>query len=75
MKTFEEHSSNIITPTKVGQVVKFHTPYPDENPDQEWVVKEIDPPRALIQAINLRMSFPPTDRVNIKDLTVVRDER
>jgi hypothetical protein len=30
-----------MTPNKTGQVAKFHTPLPDENPNQIYVVLEI----------------------------------
>lgn len=74
IKTFEEYN-NIIPPTRVGQIVKFHSPFPDEDPNQEYIIKEIDPPRALIEAINTKMNLAPTDRVPIKDLTVIRDKK
>lgn len=30
-----------MKPNKIGQVAKFHTPLPDENPKQLYVVLEI----------------------------------
>jgi len=51
-----------MRPNKNGQVAKFHTPLPDENPDQLYVVLEIkeddERPRADIKALNTGLSFP-----------------
>lgn len=59
----------------MGQVVKFHTPLPDENPDQLYVVLEIKEdnqrPRADIKALNTGLSFPPINTVLLDDLEVV----
>lgn len=67
MKTIEH-------PTKRGQIVKFHTPFEDENPDQLYVVLEIhlntDRPRALIQALNTGLPFSPSTVVRVADLEV-----
>ena len=64
-----------MIPTKEGQIVKFHTPLPDENPNQQYVVLEIhlqtDRPRAQIQALNTGLPFPPVSLVAVKDLEVV----
>ena len=64
-----------MTPTKEGQIVKFHTPLPDENPDQLYVVLEViaddERPRADIQALNTGLSFPPINSVRLSDLEVV----
>lgn len=63
-----------MIPTKVGQIVKFHTPLPDENPNQLYVALEIitdGKPRSDIQALNTGLPFPPINTVNLEDLTVV----
>ncbi len=64
-----------MKPNKIGQVAKFHTPLPDENPDQLYVVLEIieddERPRADIKALNTGLSFPPINTVKLDDLTVV----
>ena len=64
-----------MRPNKIGQVAKFHTPLPDENPDQLYVVLEIieddERPRADIKALNTGLSFPPINTVKIDDLEVV----
>jgi len=63
-----------MKPNKIGQIVKFHTPLPDENPDQLYVVLEIiknERPRVDIQALNTGLIFPPVNTVNLEDLTVV----
>jgi hypothetical protein len=64
-----------MRPNKNRQVAKFHTPLPDENPDQLYVVLEIkeddERPRADIKALNTRLSFPPINIVLLDDLEVV----
>ena len=64
-----------MRPNKNGQVAKFHTPLPDENPDQLYVVLEIKEddkrPRADIKALNTGISFPPINTVLLDDLEVV----
>lgn len=64
-----------MRPNKPGQVAKFHTLLPGENPDQLYVVLEIkeDPerPRADIKALNTGLSFPPVNTVLLNDLKVV----
>jgi len=64
-----------MRPNKNGQVAKFHTPLPDENPDQLYVVLEIkeddERPRADIKALNIGLSFPPINTVLLDDLEVV----
>lgn len=61
-----------MRPTKIGQVVKFHTPFPDEDPDQLYVVKEIffdvEEPRAHIQELNCEYSFPSISVVLVEEL-------
>ena len=65
----------IMKPNKIGQVAKFHTPLPDENPNQLYVVLEIieddERPRADIKALNTGLSFPPINTVKLDDLEVV----
>jgi hypothetical protein len=64
-----------MTPNKKGQIAKFHTPLPDENPNQLYVVLEViedeERPRADIQALNTGISFPPINTVRLIDLEVV----
>jgi hypothetical protein len=64
-----------MRPNKNGQVAKFHTPLPDENPHQLYVVLEIkeddERPRADIKALNTGLSFPPINTVLLDDLEVV----
>ena len=58
-----------------GNIVKFHTPLPDENPNQLYVVLEVieddERPRADIQALNTGLSFPPISKVRLGDLVIV----
>ena len=64
-----------MKPNKIGQVAKFHTPLPDENPNQLYVVLEIieddKRPRADIKALNTGLSFPPINTVKLDDLEVI----
>ena len=57
-----------------GNIVKFHTPLPEENPNQLYVVLEViaddERPRADIQALNTGLSFPPINTVRLGDLEV-----
>lgn len=69
------NSATHMKPTKIGQIVKFHTPNSDEEPDQLYVVLEliedVERPRADIQALYTGLSFPPVSKVLISDLVVV----
>jgi transcription antitermination factor NusG len=64
-----------MKPIEKGQIVKFHTPLPEENPNQLYVVLEViaddERPRADIQALNTGLSFPPINTVRLGDLEVV----
>jgi hypothetical protein len=65
-----------MIPTNVGDVVKFHTPYPDEDPNQLYVVVElmtdVEKPRALIKAVSSDSLFTSTNTVLINDLETVQ---
>lgn len=64
-----------MTPNKSGQVVKFHTPLPNENPNQQYVIQEIhfdvEKPRAKIKELNGGAPFPSIHYVLVQDLKVV----
>ncbi|MCR9082014.1 MAG: hypothetical protein NXH89_06325 [Cyclobacteriaceae bacterium] len=78
LKSIEYHPSNmeIKYPTEVGQIVKFHSPYPDEDPNQLYLLIEIFDyegeilPKADIKALNTGLSFPPIQSVKLKDLEI-----
>lgn len=57
-----------------GPIVKFHTPYEDENPNQLYVVLEYmedgNQSRAKIETLNTGLSFPPIYVVYVKDLMI-----
>lgn len=59
---------------KRGQIVKFHTPYEDEDPEQLYVVLEVfeddDRTRAKILALNTGLSFAPISVVYARDLEI-----
>lgn len=62
-------------PDKKGQIVKFHSPLPDEDPNQKFEVLDIhfdvDNPRADIKAIETGLQFPPINTVPVEDLEVI----
>lgn len=64
-----------MVPTKEGQIVKFHSPLADENPNQQYVVLEIkedgERSRVDIKALNTGLSFPPVNTVLLSDLEVI----
>ena len=64
-----------MVPTKEGQIVKFHSPLADENPDQQYVVLEIkedgERSRVNIKALNTGLSFPPINTVLLSDVEVI----
>lgn len=61
-----------MNPVKVGHIVKFHTPMPDEDPDQLHVVLEVtdetDDARAKIKALGTGLNHPPVTTVPVSDL-------
>lgn len=63
---------------KEGQIVKFHSPMADENPNQLYVVLEViedkEKSRAEIQALNTALTFPPINKVRLDDLEIVQVE-
>lgn len=65
-----------MTPIKKGQIVRFHTPYPDEDSDQMYVVIEtfydVEKPRALIKALGYGSTLAPTTTVLIEELELVQ---
>lgn len=70
------NKKKINYPSQVGQIVRFHTPYPDEDPQQLYVVMEIfvyddeSKPKANIKALNTGWSFPPVSKVFLEDLEI-----
>jgi hypothetical protein len=61
---------------KVGQIVRFHTPLPGEDPTQNYVIVEIsddnEANRAAIKPLNFKFQFPPILTVKISDLEEVK---
>ncbi|SMD42466.1 hypothetical protein SAMN00777080_1018 [Aquiflexum balticum DSM 16537] len=66
-----------MRPNKVGQVVRFHTPYPDEDPNMIYHLLDFDErdhfptPSADIQVIFSDLSFVPINKVRLEELEVV----
>lgn len=69
-----------------GSIVKFHTPFPDENPEQQYVLlfvypewtqefkdgtSRTYPAKADIKALNTGLTFPPINSVELGDLVEV----
>ncbi len=65
-----------MKPKKIGEVVKFHTPLPEENPDQLYVVLEliedVESPRAKIKDLNTVLSFNPINTFLFDDLKIAK---
>ncbi|TXE08663.1 hypothetical protein ES711_09200 [Gelidibacter salicanalis] len=63
-----------MKPIEKGQIVRFHTPNEDEDPNQTYVVLEVfedgDKSRAKLFTLDTGLSFPPVIVVYIKDLVV-----
>jgi hypothetical protein len=63
-----------MTPTKKGQIVKFHTPNENENSEQTYVILEFiedgSRSKAKLQAGNTGLSFPSISLVLVQDLEV-----
>lgn len=61
-----------MVPGKAGQIVRFHTPLPDENPDQLYVIielfEDVENPRARIKALNTGLTVTPVNTVLLEDL-------
>jgi len=60
---------------KVGQIVKFLKPFPDEDPEQPYIVKEVkegyEDTRVDISPLNLGLAFPPIYTVRSTDLVEI----
>ncbi|WP_405295129.1 hypothetical protein [Algibacter sp. Ld11] len=63
-----------MKPNRRGQIVKFHTPNYDEDPNDLYLVLEFiednDKSRVKMRALNTRYSFPWLSAVYAKDLEV-----
>lgn len=64
-----------MRPNKKGQIAKFHTPLPDEDPNQLYVILDLfedtDNPRAHIKPLNTGFSLVSINTVSLEDLDVV----
>ena len=67
-----------MKPQKEGQIVKFHSTYPGENPNQKYLILEIhfdvERPRAKIRELNGGKSFASISTVLVEDLEVVESD-
>jgi len=63
-----------MKPFNRGQIVKFHTPFEDEDPEQLYLVFEVNenPDRTRVQITPLQtdLQFPPINTVFIEDLEI-----
>lgn len=57
---------------KVGDVVRFHTPNADENPNQKFKLVELIDDVADIESLDTIFFFPPIYRVKVQDLELVK---
>jgi hypothetical protein len=59
---------------RIGQIVKYHNPYPDEDPKQKYIVLEIKESqkdtRVDISPVDFGFEYPPIFTVNINDLVI-----
>jgi hypothetical protein len=66
-----------MTQFNVGQKVKYHTPFPDEDSDQIYLVLEVKPgpedTRVDIKPLNIGLEFPPIYTVKSVDLIVLEE--
>jgi hypothetical protein len=57
---------------KVGQIVKYLKPFPDEDPEQQYLIREIKEglgtTRVDILPLNLKLAFPPVYTVGSNEL-------
>jgi hypothetical protein len=61
---------------KVGDIVTWRDPFPDERPDERWKVLEVDRDRALIEFFDpWKWAIRPTKRVNVGDLRKVAPDK
>jgi hypothetical protein len=60
---------------QVGQVVKFLKPFPDEDPEQPYIVLEVkegnEDTRIDISPLNLGLAFPPVYTVRSIELVAL----
>jgi hypothetical protein len=60
---------------KVGQVVKFLKPFPDEDPEQPYIIKEVkegyEDTRIDISPLNMGLAFPPVYTVRSTELILI----
>ena len=65
-----------MTYFEAGQKVKFIKSFPDENPDQEYIILEVKEgetdTRVDISPLDLGLELPPTYTVNAKDLAWIK---
>jgi hypothetical protein len=63
-----------MKPNKPNQIVRFHSPLVDEDPNQLYVVVEIffdvEKPRCIIKALGTGLTYPPTTTVLVEDLEI-----
>lgn len=65
-----------MKPNKIGQLVRFHTPYPDEDPNLLYIVLDlktaVEKPRVDIKALNSGLTFTPINTVLLEDLEIAK---
>jgi len=71
----ENSATQKMRPNSIGQIVKYHTPYPNEVPNQKYVISEIhfdvEKPRAMIKELNGGKALASIMTVLVDDLEVV----
>jgi hypothetical protein len=63
-----------MTKFKRGQIVNFHTPFPEEDPNERYIILEVREDkkraRALVQSIGSKLHFAPSHVYLLKDLEI-----
>ena len=63
-----------MTNFKRGQIVNFHTPFPEEDPDARYLIIEVRKDkkrsRALVQSIGTKLHFASTHVYLLEDLEI-----
>ncbi|MAZ73525.1 MAG: hypothetical protein CMC70_10305 [Flavobacteriaceae bacterium] len=66
-----------MTKFKKGQIVKFHTPFPEEDPQARYIILEVTEykedrkmSRALVKSIGTKIHFVPTHVYLLDDLEI-----
>ena len=67
--------AEVMITFKVGQIVKFLKPFPDEDPEQPYIIVEVkegnEDTRIDISPLNMGLAFPPVYTVRSIELVIL----